>query len=81
MYAPASNPVMFMRIKNSRIGAIVAFLLPSSHVTSLGESALALLIVGRFAGQVTSSGAYPPDGEFGSARFTTDVDATPAMLH
>jgi len=80
IYAPASNPVMFIRIRNSRIGSTVAFLLCSNHVTSLGERAFADLIVGRFAGQVTSSGAYPPEGEFGSALFTADIGATAATI-
>jgi len=79
IYAPASNPVIFIRIRNSRIGSTVAFLLCSNHVTSLGERALADLIVGRFAGHVTSSGAYPPEGEFESALFAADVGATTAI--
>jgi hypothetical protein len=27
-------------------------------------------MVGLFAGQSTTAGAYPPDGEFGNARFS-----------
>jgi len=32
----------------------------------------AVLIVGRSAGQSTIWGAYPPDGEFGRARFEVE---------
>jgi hypothetical protein len=50
----------------------VLFLRSSSHDVSFGDSDSADRMVGRFAGQFTASGAYPPEGELGRARFAAD---------
>lgn len=68
IYDEASKPVIFILVNHEIIGSTVAFLLNCSHAVSFGESESASLIVGRFAGQGTTAGAYPPDGEFGNAR-------------
>jgi hypothetical protein len=52
------------------MGSMVLFLRISIHEDSLGERERASLIVGLSAGHATDAGAYPPDGEFGSARLT-----------
>lgn len=70
IYEVASKPEMFILERNSLMGAMVLFLRIGSHAVSLGDKLLAALMVGRSAGQETSIGAYPPEGEFGSARST-----------
>jgi hypothetical protein len=52
------------------MGATVLFLRSSSHAVSLADKEPASLIVGRFKGQSTAAGAYPPEGESGKARFS-----------
>jgi hypothetical protein len=60
---------MFILLSHDCMGAMVLFLLFSSHEISLCESApSATLIVGLVEGQFTDPGAYPLDGEFGRAR-------------
>jgi len=59
---------MFILESHACKGATVLFLRFSSHDTSLCESELASLSVGLVDGQLTASGAYPPDGELGNAR-------------
>jgi hypothetical protein len=50
------------------MGAIVLSLRSLSQSVSLWDKPLAGLMMGRLAGQAISAGAYPPDGELGSAR-------------
>ena len=71
MYVLASNPVMFTRVNHSIMGSTVTFRLTCSHAVSFGDNEFASLIVGLVSGQVTTAGAYPPDGEFGKARFAS----------
>jgi hypothetical protein len=47
----------------------VSLLRICSHAVSFSDKLVASLIAGLFSGQVTCAGAYPPDGEFGNARF------------
>lgn len=68
MYDAASKSVMFILVSHEIMGSIVAFLRIGSHVVSFGDSESAFLMVGLFAGQVTTAGAYPPEGELGRAR-------------
>ena len=58
------------------MGAIVLLLRSLSHSVSFADKPFAGLTVGRLAGQVTFSGAYPPEGEFGSARGTAAYTST-----
>lgn len=79
IYDEASNPEIFILLSHDCIGAIVLFLLFSSHEISLCESApSATLIVGLVEGQFTDPGAYPPDGEFGRARSAIIIPAARA---
>src|SRR6266536_667912 len=68
MYSDASNPDIFARLRNEVIGAIVLFLRSESHAVSLVERVEADRITGRFEGQSTFPGAYPPVGESGAPR-------------
>jgi hypothetical protein len=63
---------MFILVNQVIIGSTVAFLRIGSHAISFGDRELASLIVGLVAGQLTTAGAYPPEGEFGNARLMPD---------
>jgi hypothetical protein len=79
IYDEASNPEIFILLSHDCMGAIILFLLFSSHDISLCERApSATLTVGLVEGQFTASGAYPPDGEFGKARSAIIIPAARA---
>lgn len=66
---------MFALVSKSIIGSIVLFLRIGSHAVSFADKDPPSRMVGRVAGQSTSDGAYPPDGELGNARPATSMAA------
>src|SRR6478736_4463322 len=69
----ASKPEMLARDKNVLRSSMVLFLRRRTQASSSLDNSSARRTFGRVEGQSTTFGAYPPLGEFGRARISTEL--------